>query len=90
MTGMGDGQGAEFYAAVAWQQCGSHFLFHVLTCLVLRRGNLSIQVPKVLPRLSLFPQKHLTFNQPAIPVYGADLTHFIVGQWFADNALEIA
>jgi hypothetical protein len=60
------------------------------TDLTSRRGNLPIQVPKVLPGLPFFPKKDLTFNEPAIPVNGSDFTHFILGQWLAYDSFEIA
>src|ERR1039458_2076850 len=87
---MRDGQRAEFYFAVSGQKCGSHVLFHVFTNWTSRLGNLTTQVPKVLPRLSILPEKHLTLDQPTIAVDCVDFTHFAVGQWLTHDAFEIA
>jgi hypothetical protein len=54
------------------------------------RRDLAIQVPEVFPRLSFFPEKHLTFDEPAIPVNCADFTHLILSQRLAYDPLEVA
>ena len=45
-----------------------------------RRRNLPMNVPKILPRLTILPQKHLPFDQAAIAVYAGNLPHLIVAE----------
>ena len=64
----------------------SSALESVTPAIALRRSgrcDLAIQVPEIFPRLSFFPEKHLAFNQPAIPVNRADFTHLILSQRLA-------
>jgi hypothetical protein len=87
---MRDGKVAEVYFAVSWEKCGSHIPFHVFTNWTSWPRDFTIQVPKILPRLSILPEKHLTLDQPTIAVDCADFAHFVVSQWLAYDAFQIA
>src|SRR5690242_19634325 len=54
------------------------------------RCDFSVHVPEIFPGLTFFPEEHLTFNQPAIPIDAADVPHFRFGKRFAHGALKIA
>ena len=98
VKGTGYGNRAEIESIIAGQKRSSHALFHSScsltsphTCSMQNLGwrNLAGYVPQVLPGLSFFPQKHLAFYEPAIPIDGADLTHFLISQGIAYHAFEI-
>ena len=81
-------QSAEIHPAIAGKKRSSHALFHALPVRGIPtrglqpgsgRGYFPIQVPEVFPGLSVLPEKHLPFDQPAVAVDGADFIHFLCG-----------
>src|SRR4051794_2728111 len=44
----------------------------------------SIHVPEIFPRLIVFPEEHLSFDETAVPVDACNGAHVIVGQRLAD------
>src|ERR1035437_372506 len=54
------------------------------------RRDVTVHVPQVFPRLSLFPQKDLALDQAAIPVDGLDFARFLRGQRIECDTEKVA
>src|SRR5579863_4113826 len=55
----------------------------------LRRRDLAVRVPKVFPRLAVFPEKDLAFDETAVAIDCGDGAHVVRGERIADDGAEI-